>query len=136
MTLNTMIGVAEEKRTYPGYLFSQFIIKEKDTNEDLALLSILDKEDCLITEINGVNSNAEEFEDYLDGLRIWNSDIFFDMLKAMSELLIDNDIFNIKFCPILHTLIPLKDLESGIIGTLSDTPNEESTIQWSLVNIK
>jgi len=136
MELKSTIGFGEEKKTFPGYLFSQFVIKEKDSNEDLALLSILDKDDCFRTEINGVNGSIEEFEAYLDELRIWRSDMFFEMLKTMSDLLIDNDIFNVKFCPILHTLIPFSDLRNGIVGTLSNTPNEESTIQWSLVNIK
>lgn len=135
MTLKSTIGIAEEKKTYPGYLFSQFVIKEKDSDEDLAILSILDRE-CYVSEVNAINEHVEDFEEYLDELRIWNSDEFFDILKGMSDMLIEDDIFNIKFCPLLHTLIPYRDREEGIIGTLSDTPNEESTIQWSLVSIK
>lgn len=131
-----MIGVTEDKKTFPGYLFTQFVIREKDSNEDLALLSILEKDNCFRTYIDGVNGNIKEHETYLDDLRLWRSDMFFEMLKTMSELLIENDLFNVKFCPILNTLIPFSDLSNGIFGTLSTTPIEESDIQWSLVSIE
>ena len=129
---NTVV-IAEEEKTYPGYLFSQYILKRKDSEEELALLSIMERGSFRF-KVDTVNSNIAEFDDYLSELEIYNPDEFFEILKGIGSLL--SDVFTIKFCPLLHATIPYRDRESGIIGTLSDNPYEEATFLWSLVEIK
>ncbi|MCP9909386.1 hypothetical protein KBZ15_05570 [Cyanobium sp. BA20m-p-22] len=124
--------ISKKEKVFPGYLFSQYIVKQKDSEEDLAILSILDKTH-LESKISTVNSDIELFGAYLSELQAYNSDEFFEILRGIHDLSVD--ILNIKVCPSLHTVIPHRDSELEIIGTLTEDSDEES-ILWSLVKIK
>jgi hypothetical protein len=124
--------LGKKERVFPGYVFSQYIVKRQDNEEDLAILSILDKTH-VESKISTVNSDIELFGAYLSEIQVYNSNEFFEILRGIHDLSVD--ILNIKLCPSLHTVIPHRDSDLDIIGTLTEDSDEES-ILWSLVKIK
>jgi hypothetical protein len=130
---NQGMTTAEKKeKVFPGHLFIQFIVRDRDSKENRALLSVLDRE-CYETALSSVNDKNTDFSDYISEMSVYQEDYFLEILKGLNGILID--IFNIEFVPLLHTLIPFKEREVGIAGTLSDN-DDESEILWSLTEIK
>jgi hypothetical protein len=117
---------------FPGYLFFQFIVKQRDSGEDLAILSVLEKT-AVEADMESIKNHTNDYSDYISELSVYDSDHFFEILRGIHDVSID--IFNIEFSSLFHAVIPFKQDEEEILGTLSEK-DDESGILWSLVKIK
>lgn len=117
---------------FPGYLFSQFVAKRSGSDQGIALLSILDNE-CVSSNPSKINESHNDIGEYLSELHCCEPELTAEILNGAAELSVD--IFNVRWEPLIYTVIPFGEADNKIIGTLAYEYPDNRSIQWSLVRI-
>ena len=127
------LGAIKECNSFPGYLLSQFAVKDKKSGEGLALLSLLDTE-CVQAEVKKLNSNPEDMADYLSEMQVLGPEMFDNIYKSVIDL--RSKTLDVELVPLNCTVVPFTDATPKVTGTLMKGDPGQSSILWSLVALE